>query len=106
MTRAPDFLRSGWVGLIGGAAAWYGAHELGFYFSNANCARPWIAPVVHVIALSIAVVATLLSFRADPEHSRGGGSFVRAVGMGAGALFALLILWQGVATIIYSGCEQ
>jgi hypothetical protein len=92
-----------WSGLIVGALAWYGAHELGFYLLRPNCQQPWIVPVIHLVALLLTAGAGAASLMAEPRRPR---SPMAWIGLGAAALFALVIAWQGVAGLIYSGCER
>jgi hypothetical protein len=94
-----------WSGLPIGLLAWYGAHEIGFYMLASDCAaRGWLVLTMHVIALSIALTGAALS--AATLKSNGDAKFGAIVGLGTGLLFAFVILWQGVATLIYSGCER
>jgi hypothetical protein len=107
VTALARHVHTGWIGLIGGAGAWFTAHELSFYLSSANCSRPWIAPLIHLVALVVAAASAGLAFHAGRNRSQPGLSqFVWMVGTAAGALFTVVVLWQGVATIVYSGCAR
>jgi hypothetical protein len=98
------------AGLFAGASAWYAAHDIGLYFSGENCQHGWIAPTVHAVALIICLAGATLSFRTlratppspalEPKH------FLAILGCFAGLLFALVLMWQGAATLVYSGCER
>lgn len=98
-----------WAGVFGGAFFWYGAHDLGLYFSAYNCTHPWFVPFVHFVAFIGSIICGLLSFQAWPDgvidrtQRRG---FSAGIGMASASLFTLVILWQGLATLIYSGCER
>jgi hypothetical protein len=96
-------------GIFGGAIAWYLAHDIGFYYSHTNCDHRWILPTVHVLAFIVSVSCAWISFHSLPKdkslglESRQG--FFAIVGTAAGSLFSLVILFQGIAAFIYSGCE-
>jgi len=96
-----------WAGLFGGGVSWYAAHDLALYLVNDNCRQMWITPVIHLVALAACLAAGWVSWRALPadrgDHRR---VFAASLGVAAAALFALVILWQGMATLIYSGCER
>lgn len=91
-----------WAGLIAGGVAWYCAHDLGFYLVRANCRSPWIVPAINLTALLIAAAggATSLYSSHSPRPA------AAWIGTGGAALFALVILWQGIAGLVYSGCER
>jgi hypothetical protein len=96
-----------WAGLFGGAAAWYAAHDLSFYLVRVNCGTwPWLATTIHALALLLVVICGLVSFRAAPANVFTLRGFSAWTGVGAAALFALVIIWQGLGTLIYSGCER
>ena len=99
-----------WAGVFGGAAFWYAAHDLSTYLLNVNCRHIWVAPFIHIIALIGAIASGYLSYRAWPDGDSSNRdrflSFSSMVGVAAAALFALVILWQGVAAIVFSGCER
>lgn len=98
--------QSPWIGILGGAIAWYSAHELGFYFSDFNCHHRAILPIVHVVALAAALWCTWLSFRAIHDQPTSSKRFIAMVGVAAGALFSYVVFQQLIATLIYSGCER
>jgi hypothetical protein len=98
-----------WSGLLGGFLCWYAAHDLGFYFSDFNCRHQWIVPSIHLLALAASVYFTWISFavlRSEKPDVQGKRGFVSLVSTGAGAVFSLVILYQGVATLIFKGCER
>lgn len=101
---------SAWAGLVGGVISWYGAHEIGIFFSDYNCRHHWILPAAHVLAAAACGFFGLLSLRAW-RASRGRAAeerdaFGALVSTLAAAVFAIVILWQAVAAFIYSGCER
>jgi hypothetical protein len=100
----------GWAGLFGGAVAWYGAHDLSFYLVRANCSsHHWIAPSIHIAALAIAVTCGLISYRTlrtEQEWPTDVRGFAALVGTAAATLFSIAIVWQGIATLVYTGCER
>jgi hypothetical protein len=113
MSRSPQL--RGFAGIFGGAISWYFAHEIGFYLAHLNCAHHWIVPAVHLVALAASTTCVWISYRArvtedrvtkDKVNLETQQGFFSSVGVAAGALFTLVILWQGVASIFYSGCER
>jgi hypothetical protein len=104
-TRAHDLVIA-WAGLLIGAIAWYAAHELSFYLVRDNCRSPWIAPAIHLAALAAAVGGGIVSAGAR-RAARDEMQLMSAwIGAGAAALFSLALLFQGVASLVYSGCER
>ncbi|MDD5460068.1 MAG: hypothetical protein PHG00_00275 [Methylococcales bacterium] len=104
-------LRWPWAGVFGGAAFWYAAHDLATYLSAFNCRHGWVAASIHLIALLGAMGCGILSYQTLPGSGSDGSerrrlTFSGGIGMAAAALFSLVILWQGIATLIYSGCER
>jgi hypothetical protein len=90
-----------WAGVFGGFLFWYLAHDIGFYFSGHGCNYSWVPRVIHVVCFLGAVFATFLSFRTWRENK-----MTPLLNVSAGALFSLVILWQGIATFVYAGCER
>jgi hypothetical protein len=105
-----NYSRWSWAGVFGGAFFWYAAHDLSLYFSAENCKHGWIAPTIHIVALIGAIISGVLSYQAWPKGDDGIRhrrlAFTTIVGVTAAGLFAIVILWQGIATLIYTGCEQ
>ena len=100
-----------WLGVFGGAAAWYAAHDLGTYLSAANCHHPWLTPVIHLVALAAAVACGWRAWKTWPDGAiednlRNLQAFSAGIGTAAAALFAVVILWQGMATLVFNGCAQ
>ncbi|MFL5785855.1 MAG: hypothetical protein ACJ76H_14655 [Bacteriovoracaceae bacterium] len=97
------------AGLFGGALFWYLAHDIGFYFSGYECRYDWIPSTVHGVALVAVIFCGLISWRALPRTDKEmstGRTFFAYVGVAAAVLFSLVILWQGVAAVVYSECSR
>jgi hypothetical protein len=92
------------AGFFGGVTFWFAAHEIGFYFSDYNCRHSWILPFVHLIALLGSVGSGLISYKCAKSETK--FNYNSGIGIAAAALFSLVITWQGIATLIYSGCER
>jgi len=105
------------AGLFAGPVAW-------FISTQGNYALvPWVcankAPVIPILAgvlMGVSLFGAFLSWRAlagapagPHEDSTGAGRphrFVAAVGIMMAVLFALVILVQGIAGVVFSGCER
>ncbi len=105
-----SWFRSPWIGLVGGVISWYAAHEIGFFLAGNDCTLRWILKTVHVIAFLVAIICVRLSAQAvnrlktDAEPPT--KLTIAFVSLGAAVLFAIVILWQTLATFFYSGCER
>jgi hypothetical protein len=98
-----------WAGLFGGAICWYAAHEASFYTLRMNncAAASSVVAAIHVLALLVTLAAGALSFRtARLEDWTRFPSFAGTIGLGAAAIFAIVIIWQGAAGFVYSGCDR
>jgi len=103
-----------WAGLAAGPAAWAVSTQLNYALASWACARG-AALVVAGLALLFVLAALgggLLSWRAwraTPAAPREEGGrphhFLAAIGILTAVLFALVILMQGVAGLVFSGCE-
>jgi hypothetical protein len=97
----------GAIGLFGGISAWYAAHELSFFLLRVNCtATSWLVPAIHALAFAAAVISGLISFQASLRTGSATQRFITWLGIGSACLFGMAILWQGAATLIYTGCER
>jgi hypothetical protein len=102
-----------WAGLAAGPAAWAVATQLNYALVPWACARGAAWLVVPGLALLLALAAAggaLLSLRARRSTAGGAGDgqphhFLATVSALAAALFTLLILLQGAAGLVFSGCE-
>jgi len=104
-----------WAGLLAGPAAWAVSTQLNYVLAPWECEHR--ARIVPVVALGLAALALLggaLSWRArrrggaafKPEREAGTEAFVATLGIAAAGLFALVILMQGSAGLILSGCVR
>jgi hypothetical protein len=113
-------LRQGlvWTGLMSGPFAWALATQLGYSLGSFACGKQVIGIVpTAIVCLLIALAGMALSWRelrvqararanADSAHSEQAQIFLAAMGVGMCALFALVILWQGAAALVFDGCER
>ena len=113
MTRA---IRNGvpWAGLAAGPAAWAISTQLDYSIVSWQCtAKAYPSPWISMLAILIALAGAALSWRAvgDPGHGISPPEtmrtrrFVAGASAGIGALFALVMLMQMAAGLIFGGCE-
>ena len=113
MARA---IRSGisWAGLAAGPAAWAVSTQLNYSIAHWQCtAKAFPSPWLSALAVLVALAGTFLSWRAlnDPGHgipppeTARTRRFLAGGSLGIGALFALVILLQLAAGLIFGGCE-
>jgi hypothetical protein len=99
-----------------GALAWATSTQLNYSLVPWVCASgarptPWIAAALGLIALGGALLSWLAfgsrSTRIETEKSEAGSPFemLSIVGVGAGILFAVIIVMQGAASLFLTGCE-
>jgi hypothetical protein len=100
----------GWAGLFGGILGWYGAHELGVFFSDYNCHHRWILPIAQIVPLLVVIFCGRVSYISIKEKKQQANTssalFAPLVGTGGAVIFSIVIFLQAVATLIYSGCER
>jgi hypothetical protein len=106
-----------WAGLLTGAVAWAINQQLNYALAPWMCgakasAVPWISLALAVLALAGGAVSarTWLS-REDPvgkviEEDGLPSLFLAGIGVSAALLFAMLILMQGAAGLVLTGCER
>ena len=105
-----------WAGLALGPLAWALSTQLNYILPSWQCGRhaypvPWIALILAILSVAGAWLS-FLAFRnmevspADLPRKPRTERFVSLVGAGSGALFALGILLQGFAGIVFIGCER
>lgn len=106
-----------WAGLAAGPAAWAINTQLSYALLPWTCAHGFnvIAPAA-VFLLSVAISGALLSRRAwltlpshgsvDATDSHQPHKMVAGIGVALGTLFALVILMQGAASLVLSGCVR
>lgn len=101
-----------WAGLIAGPACWFGQQVLFFVLARPGCGgaghRLGLLAIWAVLGLVLAA-AGVLSWRAGlrpaPTAEERTG-FVGFLGAAGAALFLLVMTWQAVAALTYSGCER
>ncbi|MBX6321198.1 MAG: hypothetical protein IRY94_05165 [Rhodospirillaceae bacterium] len=101
-----------WAALAAGPAAWVVSTQLNYALTPWVCEHgvglvPWIALVLALAALAGSVV----SWRARRGRPADGdairaGRFLSALGVLVGIAFAVVILAQGAAGLVFSGCEH
>ena len=113
-------LRQGlvWTGLMSGPFAWGLSTQLGYSLASFACGRKVSGVLLTALLCTlIAVAGMALSWRelrietrarADDETagSVNAQKFLAALGIGASALFALAILAQGGAGLVFDGCQR
>jgi hypothetical protein len=98
-----------WAGLVTGPAAWGLDTQINYALAGWVCSHhpspvPWIAVVLALMSLG----GGYLSWR---NWQAGGGPsrssrFVAGMGALIALLFALVILMQGSAGLVFQGCER
>ena len=113
MTRA---IRSGvsWAGLAAGPAAWVLSTQLDYSIVSWQCmTKTYPAPWISALAISMALVGALLSWRAVREPGHGIAPpqtmrtrrFLAGLSAAIAVLFALVMAMQLAAALIFGGCE-
>jgi hypothetical protein len=103
-----------WGGLFAGPLAWAASTQINYMLVPWQCAHG--VPIVPTLAVVLAIVALaggVLSWRSGggeagsrPEPEARTEHFVATLGVLAAALFALVILMQGLAGLILDGCVR
>jgi hypothetical protein len=104
-----------WAGLLAGPAAWGISTQLNYAVVQWQCEHK--APLIPLSALALALIAAAggaLSWRAwqrggasfKPEREFDTERFVAMLGMLAAALFSLVIIMQGSASLILDECTR
>jgi len=104
-----------WAGLVSGPLSWVISTQANYALVELQCANGM--GLTHWVAFAAALIAALgacLSLPAwlsaekppAPPHRLQTRRFVAAIGFGAGLLFALITVMQGVAAVIFTGCER
>jgi hypothetical protein len=117
MSRSTSIIDS-WpsAGIFLGPAAWVLNTQLSYAIVPWVCAHGSnIVPAAAIVGALIALAGCFLSWRAwtaqesGPSGERDGGRphrFVAGMGTLMGVLFAAVILLQGVAGLVFQGCER
>lgn len=105
-----------WAGLVSGPVAWGLSTQGNYALATPQCLSgihptPWIALLLAVMALAGGVLsfATHRQTAADPgsgERKPRTEAFYAMLSIGMAVLFALVILLQGFAGMVFSGCER
>jgi hypothetical protein len=117
MTReASSGGRLSWAGLLSGPLAWALSTQINYALAPWQCASrsfpvPWIALGLAVFALAGGVLswrAARAASEAAPDLPRNAATehFIASIGSLTAILFALVILLQGFAGLIFDGCER
>jgi hypothetical protein len=112
--RSGHLISSGGIWI--GAVAWATSTQLNYSLVPWVCASgvrptPWIAVALAMIALGGALLSWLAfgsrATRIGTETPEAGTPFemLSIVGVGAGILFAVIIVMQGAASLFLTGCE-
>jgi hypothetical protein len=113
MTHA---IRNGvpWAGLAAGPGAWAVSTQFGYSIASWQCtAKIYPSPWFSALSILIALAGAALSWRAvsDPDHGISPPEtmrtrrFLAGASAGIGVLFALVMLMQMAAGLIFGGCE-
>lgn len=98
------------AGLFGGFFFWYFAHELGFFLSNYNCHHSWILPAIHFVCLIGGLFSGWISLQllreCEFDISQGKAGLLPMISVAAASIFSVVILWQGIAALVFNGCER
>ncbi len=105
-----------WAGLAAGPMAWAVNTQLGYFLVPWVCASKTnlIPPIALALALLALAGAALSWLSLPPSQMDSGGSpaggeprsMLAGIGVASGLLFALLILTQGAAGLVFHGCER
>jgi hypothetical protein len=104
-----------WGGLFSGPLAWAMSTQLNYALVSWQCTHS--IPIIPLVALVLAVLSVLggaLSWRArqqggasfKSERTRDTEAFVAQLSLLSAALFALVIVMQGAASLILDGCVR
>lgn len=106
-----------WAGLAAGPGAWAAHTQIAYALAPWTCGHKinLVAPLA-ALSVIVALAGAAISWRAwhilpqqgplDAPVSEQPKRFVAAMGTGLGFLFALVILMQGVASLVLSGCAR
>ena len=96
-----------WAGLISGASAWAASTQINYALAGYSCAVTW-SPVIGIAALLVllSLSGSAVSFVAWRQSSRLSDQLVTSVSALCALIFAAVILTQGGAALILTGCER
>jgi len=110
--------RSGisWAGLAAGPGAWALSTQANYALATPQCLFgvfpvPWIAMLLALAALGGTWLSLLAYRQAEAAPAAGLRKprtevFLALIGIGAGLLFAIVILLQAYAGMVFTGCER
>lgn len=111
MVRQASYSRylAAWCGLILGPAAWLASTQVNFALASWQCAHrlypiPWVALLLALITMAGGLVS--FSFWRRQEGPEASLTFAASVATLLSALLMLVILIQGFAGLIFTGCER
>jgi len=106
----------GWLGCAAGPVCWYAHEQLSLWLMPITCdQRRWVPLALWPILALVLVVAGVGSWRARrrlPSLQAHAGRaeqravFVTFTGTIMPLIFLLVVMWQGIAGLVYSGCER
>jgi hypothetical protein len=105
------------AGLYAGPAAWFISTQGNYALVPWVCAHKLpVIPILAVVLMAVSLFGAFLSWRAlasdgpvsqaDWAEAGRPHRFVAAVGIMMAVLFALVILVQGAAGLVFNGCER
>jgi len=95
-----------WAGMLAGPAAWAISTQLNYALVDWQCRHQLpIIPFAALCLILLALVGLALSWRARKRQSDT-ERFVAMIGVLMAALFATVILMQGVASLILDECTR
>lgn len=105
-----------WAGLVAGPGAWGASTQLNYALAMPQCLSglsptAWIALLLALVALGGAGLSFLAYRRTEAEPELGVRKprtevFYALVSTGLAVLFALVILMQALAGVVFTGCER
>jgi hypothetical protein len=105
-----------WTGAIAAPLCWFIQQLLASWLVPADCrGRQWLVPSLWIGFSVLLLAAMLVSWRDLRRVSRAGdragfserrARFVGTAGTVMPMIFLLAMAWQGIAGLVYSGCER
>ncbi|HYZ61747.1 MAG TPA: hypothetical protein VE650_04780 [Acetobacteraceae bacterium] len=103
-----------WFGMAAAPLCWFAQHLLVSTTVSLDCHRRWIVPAIWALCAGVLLVAFVLSWRAlrrVPQPGPHGyaerrSRFVGLCSCIMPVMFLLLMTWQLIAGLVYSGCER
>jgi hypothetical protein len=112
----PDLSRGvSWAGLALGPFAWGSTLQANYAFADWQCAHGFsVTPWISVAGLLLAALGAGLSYRAmravdagpPPPRTLDTRRFLATIGLYAALIFLVINGLQGVASLIFTGCER